>query len=125
SPDRSEESVVRSPVHPQPAAADEHARREAGRRWRRTVARLVAVVTTASLAFVGASATWLPAEEAVSAPRFDVRCDELIEGIEGIADLTELPGPDDGLPDGHTERIADYEYENPAEKLREYADDGK
>jgi hypothetical protein len=83
-------------------------------RIRRALACLVAtaVALTASLVLV-------PVEDAETAPRFNVRCDELIEGIEGIADLAELPGG--GLEDGYDERIDDYEFENPAEKHRSRA----
>lgn len=74
-----------------------------------------ALVFATGLALAG-SVVLVPVDQAESAPRFDVRCDELIEGIEGIADVAELPGG--GLPDAYGERIDDYEYENAAEQLR-------
>ncbi|MCF4121070.1 hypothetical protein L1785_08755 [Antribacter sp. KLBMP9083] len=63
-----------------------------------------------------AAAVLVPVDEVQGAPRFNVQCDELIDGIEGIADLEELPGG--GLDSGYDERIDDYEYDNPAEQLR-------
>ncbi len=83
-------------------------------RIRRALACLVATVVALT-----ASVVLVPVEDAQTAPRFNVRCDELIEGIEGIAEFAELPGG--GLEDGYDERIDDYEFENPAEKHRSRA----
>jgi len=91
---------------------DERAQTSAHRtRLRRVVAAAVATALALTVSLV-----LVPGTESESAPRFNVRCDELIEGIEGIADAADLPGG--GLPDAHTETIDDYEYENPAETLR-------
>ncbi|MEU2202564.1 hypothetical protein [Isoptericola sp. NPDC019482] len=83
--------------------------RPAHRRRRRAVAALLA----AALALVLPVA--LPAEEADSAPKFNVPC-ETLTGVTDLADWAELPGG------GRTTTLIDdadnYEYENPAEKWR-------
>lgn len=81
---------------------------------RSLVRRAVACVVATAMALT-VSLVLVPTLDSEGAPRFNVRCDELIEGIEGVADLADLPGG--GLPSGHTETIADYEYENPATHL--------
>ncbi|MFD6177070.1 MULTISPECIES: hypothetical protein [unclassified Isoptericola] len=70
--------------------------------------RLVAALLAAALALVLPVA--LPDDDATSAPRFDVQCDELIDNVEEIADLVDLPT-------GTVEDIDPYEYENPASHL--------
>jgi len=93
------------------AAADPNPHQRRRRHVQRAVAAAVATVLALAVSLV-----LVPAPQSESAPKFNVRCDELIEGIEGIADVADLPGG--GLPDAHTETIDDYEYDNPAEKLR-------
>ncbi|WP_125775277.1 LPXTG cell wall anchor domain-containing protein [Antribacter gilvus] len=58
----------------------------------------------------------VPLDEAQGAPRFNVQCDDLIDGIEGIAGDDELPGHKE-FP--ASQKIPDYEYQNVAEDLRE------
>ncbi|MDC7121890.1 LPXTG cell wall anchor domain-containing protein [Cellulomonas fimi] len=62
----------------------------------------------------------VPVGEVEAAPRFDIQCDELIDGIDGIAGDDDLPGGKN-VPAGHKEKIPDYTYENPAEAYRNRA----
>lgn len=79
--------------------------------------RLLVLATGLSLA---ATVVLVPVGEVEGAPRFDVQCDDLIDGIEGIAGDDDLPGGKN-VPAGHKEKIPDYEYENPAEEFRNRA----
>ncbi|MFE5334612.1 hypothetical protein ACFQ8E_01765 [Isoptericola sp. NPDC056573] len=79
-------------------------------RLRRAVASAVATALVLAVSLV-----LVPGLASEGAPKFNVQCDELIDGISEAADPVDLPGG--GLPSGHAETIADYEYENPAEHL--------
>ncbi|GGI09614.1 hypothetical protein [Isoptericola cucumis] len=92
-----------------------HTESPAPQQGRRTVVhRAVAVVVALAMA-LAVSLVLVPDSE--GAPKFNVRCDELVDGIEGVADLADLPGG--GLPDAYDEKIDDYEYKNPAEQFRD------
>ncbi|MFE7407870.1 hypothetical protein [Isoptericola sp. NPDC057559] len=78
--------------------------------------RRVIAASVASALALAASLVLIPGPEGESAPRFNVQCDVLVDGIEGIADAAELPGG--GLPDAYEDTIDDYEFDSPGEKLR-------
>ncbi|MBO3095637.1 LPXTG cell wall anchor domain-containing protein [Cellulomonas dongxiuzhuiae] len=84
---------------------------------RERLRRLLVLLTGLLLAATGVLA---PVGEVAGAPRFDIRCDELIDGIDGIAGDDDLPGGKN-VPAGHKERIPDYTYENASEAFRDRA----